>query len=217
MRTYLRGLLVGLALALPLAARAAAPVWWGPGSFQVLYPSGDNSLSNWSVTGAATVWDATNDALDVVGWPSATDNDSTYAGCAGSTVCSVILDLTNTSGLSGKKILYVTAVGAVLKTSGAGTFTTQLSLRVSGVDYLTNSPASSSTSTPYTQDVVPTTTYYTNPATSLAWTTTDLDALQLTLGRATGAQVGKVTSVAVIVAYEDDPYTSTRERSGGGD
>ena len=210
----MRRLLFLLPLCLVLSASAGNQVVYGP-NFQTLAPSADSSVSGWTLVGVASHYDAINDAPDATGQATG-DGDTTALECPTGTVCADVLDLTNTSGLSGKKILYVGTSHVQKKISGAGFTQFVVAIRVGGVNYTTQNPSFSSTSY---ATVSTGTRYYTNPATSAAWTTTDLDALQISLDRVTGSKVARMTAVTVVVAYEDaeTPISTTRERSGGGD
>lgn len=214
----MRKALVAIAALLAFAPCFAVRIYYGPGLVQCLAPNGDAATSNWTITGAATGWDAINDPPDAAClYLTATDGDTTKIVGPASTTCSDTFDLTNTSGLSGYTIDYVTASYVCVKSSGAGGPSITTYLRVSGVDYSLGTFTCSGTNYTF-PEYSSLTRYYTNPATGVAWTTSDIDALQLKIDRSnSSARIANITALQGIVVYEPSAnYGTARERSGGG-
>ncbi len=214
---WLLALCVLLLSALP--AGSGNSVFYGTtylgAGIQVLYPSADSATSNWTVP-SGTHFSNIDEAVDAIGLPTNThDSDTTYIACPALT-CADTYDLTNSSGLTGKKILYVTSNSVARKSLGGTSVTTTFAIRTGATNYTTQTFNTSSTT--YIASTS-STKYYTNPNTGLAWTTADLDGLQLVVSATIVAgKEMRVTCAAVIVAYEDsDTITIKRERSGGGD
>ncbi len=211
-----RALLSLVACMVAFQLSAGAAIFYGPiaASRQTLLPTADSATSNWSASGGGTHFSMIDDGVEARLIASG-DDDATYLECASATACQDTFDLTDGSGLSGKRILYV--AGSAINKRQSGTQGSLLTtyLRVNSTNYsLTTASTANSTYTLFTAG----TRHYTNPNTGLAWTSSDIDALQLVVDRpVTGTKVTRVTAVALVVVYEDDTLTSTRERSGGGD
>lgn len=193
-------------------AFAGTRIYWGPGLAQCLDVTGDASSSGWSVTGSASHFGA----IDEQDGACLTANDglTSYIECAASTQCDDVFTLEDTSGLSGKRILYVAGFldcrrGAGTAKGGAISY-----LRISGSDYQLAAP--NCTSSSFNSGVG--TPQYTNPHTGAEWTTADIDAMQLKVSRAsTQTSPQQVSSAGVCVAYEEpENYSTERERHAGG-
>ncbi len=91
--------------------------------------------------------------------------------------------LTNTSGLSGKTINSIT-VHAKVKSLDPVNNTMQIGIRTGSTDYYSANKDTNPNNTTYIDF---TETWTTNPNTSVAWTTSDLDALQMGLKKTNGA------------------------------
>lgn len=205
-----------LAVLLSVAPSLAAQrTYFGPALSQCLALSGDVSTSNFTVTGSATHFAAIDDAPSSSCLLSSThDSDATTIACAASTTCTDVFDLANTSGLSAKRILYVQANGIIKKDTGSGSATITVYAVIGGSDYSLG--VISTTGTTYGNESFATKTY-TNPATGLAWTSSDIDSIQIKLVKSSSARVATLTAINVTVAYDDGANFGTlRQRSGGG-
>ena len=105
------------------------------------------------------------------------DGDATTLTAAtGCTTCADVFELTDWAECTGKTIRAV-MMGAVSRKSGGTSQTFKMYLRIGGVDYSVKSISPSSASSYFDSGMANRVT--TNPATSAAWTCSDLNSLQL--------------------------------------
>lgn len=114
------------------------------------------------------------------------------------------VSLTDTSGLSGKTINSLTVYGKYRSLDPVPN-TFQLGLRTNSTDYW-SSNKDTVTSTSY---ILFSETYSVNPNTSSAWTTSDLDALEIGIKKINNIG-GAVTYMYAVVDYTDAaPFTNS--------
>lgn len=208
---------------LTAALLAGSLIFYGPEQFQCLALTADSATSAWTVTGAVSHYDAINDTPDAACLYAAqtTTHDGTTTMLTGpaSTTCSDTFDVADASGLTGKNILYVTTSGVCSRSAGVGAPSVTVYLRISATDYSMGTLTCTQT-TPTFSERTNMTRQFTNPNTGAAWTSADIDALQVKLDRSNAsAREAYVTALQVIVAYEDALPTdaaTNRQRSGGG-
>jgi hypothetical protein len=192
--------------------------YWGPGSsIAILYPSNTVSSSHYALSGCATIDACLDDPY------YAQDGDTTYISHTNDSVQSTaLLDLTNDAGYASPSVIRYVTVGFQIErcAGGAGPSApnTVFALVVGGVDYATYTYGPTSYSWVSQNGNATTVRRLTNPATGLAWTSADVDALQLRITTAaTASRLVCLSSAFVAVNYEQpDIYGTLRERTGGG-
>ena len=182
-------------------------LYWGGDDSACLYPSGTSSNTDWSITGAATVHEALDDKTTTPCYGLYySDTETSIVTCAAATTtCTATLDLSDTPA-SGVVDVHSVAVWVVARAAvGGAKNLPQIDVyyRIASVDYLacnlsfgaTNYGSASSPACGLTA---------TNPATSAAWTKSDLDNLQIKIAKDNAAGTGQdliVTAVGVGVGY----------------
>lgn len=185
-------------------------LYWGGDDTACAYPTGTSAITDWSVTGEASAHLTVDDAqpVDECGLsPGDSDSDTTYISCPPTTgTCTVTFDLVDSAIPSGATILRVSPWVTHRKgtESGKTSPSTKLYFVIAATPYL--ACTKTITTTTYSLDY---TTCWAdiNPATSLAWTSSDIDNLQLRLTQenASNSQTLYVTGAGVGVAWSYDP------------
>jgi hypothetical protein len=203
MRKLLRVLAVVL-LIVSMSYVDASMVRFGR-NFVLIYPSADGTVTNWTKN-TTNYFDAVDEAADASGNPAG-DGDTTYIEAAENVTSTAIFDLTNsaTYAASNTAIRFVTFVcqGRRANDLGSGTALTRVDffVRISSTNYA----AGSATFLLLTDATFTATTkLYTNPATSLPWTASDIDGMQMYVERVATAHRydARVTALAIVVAYD---------------
>ncbi len=165
------------------------------------YPNANVSVpAGWSVTGAASAWDAVNEATS--------DGDTTYIQ-NNNTVSPVILDYDYTGSKLGTITSVTVRVVAKKATSSSVTRRIQGVIRISGTDYASNFSNISNAYTTYNFS------WTTNPSTGVAWDWNDIKSSGI--GSLQGFGVKAYTSYASVFPRATQVYLiiSSSTPSGG--